>query len=112
MGQPRPLFNSFSSFQTNTSNFTTNMYVKKCPSRIRCRDSNSWPLEHEPPPITTRPGLPPFKCSVIAAALVLLTSCDIMGLSMGSANCDVSTITQPFTLITFSKEQPSSNKFD
>ena len=35
------------------------MYVKKCPSSIRCWDSNSRPLEHEPPPITTRPGLPP-----------------------------------------------------
>ena len=27
-------------------------------SSIWCRDSNSRPLEHEPPPITTRPGLP------------------------------------------------------
>ena len=24
-----------------------------------CRDLNSRPLEYEPPPITTRPGLPP-----------------------------------------------------
>ena len=30
--------------------------VKKCASRIWCRDSNSRPLEHESPPITTRPG--------------------------------------------------------
>ena len=59
MGQPRPLIHLFSSFQTNITNFTTNMYVKKCPSSIRCWDSNSRPLEHEPPPITTRPGLPP-----------------------------------------------------
>ena len=34
---------------------------KKYPSSIWCRDSNSRPLEHEPPPITTRPGLPPKK---------------------------------------------------
>ena len=61
MGQPRPLIHLFSSFQTNITNFTTNMYVKKCPSSIRCWDSNSRPLEHEPPPITTRPGLPPVK---------------------------------------------------
>ena len=27
-----------------------------CPSSIRCRDSNSQPLKHESPPITTRPG--------------------------------------------------------
>ena len=31
---------------------------EKCPSSIRCQDSNSQPLELESPPITTRPGLP------------------------------------------------------
>ena len=30
-----------------------------CPSSIWCRDSNSQPLEHECPPITTRLGLLP-----------------------------------------------------
>ena len=30
-----------------------------CPSSIRRRDSNPRPLDREPPPITTRPGLPP-----------------------------------------------------
>ena len=30
------------------------------PSSIRHRDSNPRPLEHESPPITTRPGLPPL----------------------------------------------------
>ena len=54
MGIPRPLFHLFSSFQTHITNFTTNMNVN-----IRWWDSNSWPLEHESPPITTRPGLPP-----------------------------------------------------
>ena len=49
-------FHVFSPFQTH---FTANMYVKKCPSRIRSRDSNSQPLEHESPLITTRPGLLP-----------------------------------------------------
>ena len=39
---------------------TSNRYVKNCPSSILCRDSNSRPLEHESPPITTRPGLPPY----------------------------------------------------
>ena len=43
------------------TNFTTNTYVKKCPSSIQCQDSNSQPLEHEPPPITTIPGLPPLQ---------------------------------------------------
>ena len=67
MGQPRPLFHLFSSFQTcitNFTNFTTNRYVKKCPSSIQCRDSNSQPLEHESPPITTRPGLLPMSTIV------------------------------------------------
>ena len=30
----------------------------KCPSSIRCRDSNLQPSAQESPPITTRPGLP------------------------------------------------------
>ena len=34
--------------------------VNKCSSSIKCRDSNSWSLEHESPPITTRPGLLPL----------------------------------------------------
>ena len=45
---------------TNITNFTTNLYVKKCPSSIRCWDSNPGPLENESPPITTSPGLPPM----------------------------------------------------
>ena len=48
MGQPRPLFNLFSSFQTHHKFY--NKYVKKCSSSIRCRDSNWRPLEHESAP--------------------------------------------------------------
>ena len=56
MGQPRPLFHLFSSFQTRYK--FCNKYVnEKRPSSIRCQDSNSRLLEHESPPITTRPGL-------------------------------------------------------
>ena len=58
IGQPRPLFHLFSSFQTQITIFTTNK-CEKCPSSIRCRDSNTQPLAHESPPITTRPGLLP-----------------------------------------------------
>ena len=36
------------------------IYVKICPSSIRCWDSNPQPSRHESPPIITRPGLPPF----------------------------------------------------
>ena len=51
------LFHLFSSFQTNTTFFTT-IYMKKCPSSLRCWDLNPQPSAHESPPITTRPGLP------------------------------------------------------
>ena len=43
------------SFIFVVSIFTTNN-VKKCPSSICCWDSNSQPLEHESPHITSRPG--------------------------------------------------------
>ena len=59
MGQPRPLYHLFSSFQKDITIFTTiYRYVKKFAFSIRCRDSNSQPLETESPPIITRPGLP------------------------------------------------------
>ena len=48
-------FSFFSSFQTNITIFTTNK-CEKCPSSIRGWDSKTRPLEHESPPITTRPG--------------------------------------------------------
>ena len=59
MGQPRPLFCLFSVFFKQTLQFLQQINVKKCPSSIRRRDSNPRPLDREPPPITTRPGLPP-----------------------------------------------------
>ena len=51
-----------------TLQFLQQIYVKKCPSSIQCRDLNPRRSEHESFPITTRPGLPPkftissFKC--------------------------------------------------
>ena len=56
---PTPASFLFLSFQTHITNFTKNRYVKKCSSSIWWRDLNSRPLEHEFPPITTRPGLLP-----------------------------------------------------
>ena len=56
LSQPQPLFHLILSFQTHITNFTINRYVKKCPSSIQCRDSNTRYLEHD---ITTRPGLLP-----------------------------------------------------
>ena len=49
----------FRSFQTNIVTIFTTNKCEKCPSSIRCRDSNSQPSDHESPPLTTRPGLPP-----------------------------------------------------
>ena len=60
MDHPRPLFRLFSSFRINITIFTTNQ-CEKCLSSLRCWDSNPLPLEYESPPITTRPGLPPFE---------------------------------------------------
>ena len=60
MGHPRPLFNLFSSFQKHITICATKK-CEKCPSSILCQDSNSLPLKHESPPITTRPELPPTK---------------------------------------------------
>ena len=45
----------------HTLQFLLQINVKKCPSSIWCRDSNSYLLEHESPPINTRPGLPTFN---------------------------------------------------
>ena len=56
MGQPRPLFCLFFGLFKQTLQFSQQIYVKKCPSSIRCWDLNPRPLECETPPITTRPG--------------------------------------------------------
>ena len=39
-----------------TLQFLQQIYVKKCPSCIQCRDSNPWPSLRESLPITTRQG--------------------------------------------------------
>ena len=44
---------------TITSKLATVGVVKNDPSSNWYRDSNSQPIDHESPPITTRPGLPP-----------------------------------------------------
>ena len=78
MGLPRTLYRLFSSFQTNITNFTT-IKCEKCPSSIRCWDSNPRPLEHKSLPITTRTGLlPKFgsvfdPCSNIFVSIIFRT---------------------------------------
>ena len=51
--------------------------------------SNRWSLASVATQGTLRKGLYLSKCLVREIALVLLTSCDVMGLSMGSVNCAV-----------------------
>ena len=54
-----------------TFQFLCNKYLWKCPSSIRCWDSNSQPSAHESPPITATPRLLPkfwsrsFKYSML-----------------------------------------------
>ena len=72
MGPPWPLFHLFSSFQTHITIFSTNK-CEKCPSSMWCQDSNSQPMEHESPPIITRPGLPP-KNSILLLWLTISLS--------------------------------------
>ena len=61
VAKPGLFFVYFRLFKSNiVTNFTTNHCEKmSCQSSIWQRDSNPRHSEHEPPPITTRPGLPP-----------------------------------------------------
>ena len=58
MGLPRPLFVYFCLFN-QTLQFLQQMEVKKWHSNW-CWESNPRPSEHESPPKTTRPRLPPL----------------------------------------------------
>ena len=49
----------FGLFKQKLQIFTSNI-CEKCPSSIWYRDLNPRPSEHDSPPITTRPGLPPI----------------------------------------------------
>ena len=61
MGQSRHLLPFiFGLFKQTSLQFLQQIYVQKCPFSIWCLDSNSLCSEHESPPITTRPGLPPL----------------------------------------------------
>ena len=45
--------------------------MKKCQSNIRCWDSNRQHSEHESPPITTRPRLPPTLHKLFASHFII-----------------------------------------
>ena len=57
MGLIRPLINLFSACFKQTIQILQQINVKKCPSSIWCRDSNSQPSDYESTLLTTRPGL-------------------------------------------------------
>ena len=59
MGHPGPFFVYFWSFSNEQHYNIYNKLMLKCPSSIHSCDLNPEPSVHEPPPITTRPGLPP-----------------------------------------------------
>ena len=69
MGQCWPL-RLFTIVSIKEFNFTKSQY-EKCQSSLWHWDSNSQPLEHESPPLTTKPGLPP-KPSFVKAKLFLM----------------------------------------
>ena len=58
MGQPRPLFVYFWSFQANVTIFTTNQCKKMSIQYMATGIEPTTSLEYESSPITTRPGLP------------------------------------------------------
>ena len=85
---PCLFFCLFSVFSDKHFKFLQQIYVKKCPSRIWCRDSNPRPLECESPPITTRPGLPSkdiFLTTISPIANNTIPQCDTYPKSQASA---------------------------
>ena len=62
----------FWSFQTNITTFLQKIYVKNVHSVYGAGIQTHDPLEHESPPITTRPGLPPSTKKLAALCWWLL----------------------------------------
>ena len=83
-------------FSNKHYNFFTNFFVKKCKNNIPCRDSNPWPLGHESPPITTRPGLPHYLKILMAILLtkVAQISCSFLGYHHFYVNTALATFEQ------------------
>ena len=61
----------FNSSFKKTIQFFQQINLKKCLSSIQCWDSNPQPLEHESPPITTSPGIPPKILNILSVAFQL-----------------------------------------
>ena len=60
----------FGLFKQTSLQFLQQIYVKKCPSSIWCRDSNPQPSERESLPITTRPGFTPNQIQIVIKAKI------------------------------------------
>ena len=76
MGQPRPLFIYFHLFK-RTLQFLQKINVKNVHPVYGAGIQTLRPLEHESPPITTRPGLLPKKEYVSNQKLFLKTPLNI-----------------------------------
>ena len=53
-----PLIRLLSVFFQQMIQILHQINVKKCPTSMQCRDSNSRPSDYESPLLTTRPGFP------------------------------------------------------
>ena len=69
MGQPRPLFHLFSSFQINITIFIADIYGKMSIKYMELGFKLTT-FEHDTPPMTNRPGLPPTYVLFVIQYLV------------------------------------------
>ena len=63
IGKPQPLLSFIFGLFKQTSSQFLQQICEKCPCSIRRQESNPLPLEHESPPMTTRPGIPVLRQS-------------------------------------------------
>ena len=111
MGQPGLFFVYFWSFRIKiVTIFTTNQCEKmSCRSSIRRWDSNPRASEHEPPRITTRPGLPPQGLFFLGSGPGD-TNCSLLSLDL-SAEPNQPTISSQFCHIECVSSEHASVKF-
>ena len=72
MGNSRSLFRLFLVFSNINTILTQQINVTNDPSSMQHWDSNSQPLWHESPSLTTRPGLPPQLTFLKACCFIFL----------------------------------------
>ena len=92
LNEPSPASFSFIFVFSNKHNNFYNkwMWNNIHPVGILCWDSNLRPLEHESPPITTRPGLPPLVDQLLFEQKYSLSSQSFVG-EISAFDCSSST---------------------